>query len=162
MKQKTIILPHCELMLIEVPENSGFFSIGFGCLYYSASPMLYSEDPEMTFQRLPKGNWQILSLIDKDTPLSEENASKIVDKSKGWFERYKDGAGKFHWAASESFSSLLKREGVYFENPMGERPNIFECFHDNIIYEDMMDAWEMGQKDVWGKTAVLIKPINNK
>ena len=156
MKTKQITTSKGDFLLVELPEG------------VSAR---YGDTIERTnlLPDLPDGLWLHISRIDGVT---EKQASEVVyschiDDFQRVYCDYLQGTFMGLSTALQSFNSLLKANGVLFENPLVENPPsitdrkyVFEDHPELVgnptetdfdLFEKDLEEWQEAQSKVWSK-----------
>lgn len=105
--------------------------------------------------------WQILNTASK---LTEEQAKEIVEYGIGYYRDY--SAKEFNLmcfdTALESFKSLMTAEGIYTENPYGDKPGYieengqFDANEIEYLNQEARIKWQQAEENT-GEWLILIK-----
>lgn len=121
---------------------------------------------------------QKMELVGKLTDITEEQFKEWVEKfNNGAVRDYReqvllfdpaDDLANFCLTAKESFFSYLEKEGIYFENLLGEKPILNEdnlwgnAEQDTQVFAALnyqIDKWQEAEQKVWNKNNCYIFEI---
>jgi hypothetical protein len=94
----------------------------------------------------------------------------VADNGLGCYDNYKGIVDNKYTCltAKESFFSYLESKGIYFENPLGEKPILNEdnlwgnAEQDTQVFAALnyqIDKWQEAEQKVWNKNLIYIFQI---
>jgi hypothetical protein len=157
MKQQILNLKK-KLLLVELPEGADRLKVfndesepyisyfkGHSALrfYLSSKCLLIGKLTDIAEQ-------QFLDFCDFFTHEDEMDGTK-----ENVFRDYTDKT--FFDTAKESFFSYLESQGIYFSNPLGEKPfvSVFDINPDSVVRKEYY-KWEEAEQKVWNKDLIYI------
>lgn len=128
----------------------------------SKGEFLLVERNEESFKGFPNGLYELFGNIEQFT---EEQADDIVKFGhycphnytyhKGYWD-VETNIFKEHDTALNSLHSLLKSNGVVFENPLGNEPKKLVFLGSQIVTTIEWDRWQEAQSKVWNKSQTYL------
>jgi hypothetical protein len=150
MKQQILNLKK-KLLLVEMPEGAYNVKVRFGNYLTYFKPFS---------KVVAKFDFNIKE-VGKLTYITEEQFQNWVEKlmQDQHFQNYNwQGVIIDRWVktAKESFFSYLQANGVYFENPLGEKPDGTPILFSQRNGALELLEWEEAEQKVWNKDLIYI------
>ena len=152
-----IELKPTNLVAVQVPKEAQDAYIDYGFLIYNLG-----EDPPYEYTEPLVGNYRFLGLCTSSGP--EFDAEGYVERHpNGLWLNYEQtdplASDGFVDTSDSSFLSLMQSAGCWFENPLGEKPTVYDDPHSQYGGSQMDDLarWEKAQSQSSPKWAILEK-----
>jgi len=161
LKTKQIQTGKATILAVELPK--GVKEVKISGLNWLCEP---SDDIGWyPFLKLPQGNWKPLWFADQ---LSEMELIDVVDERGGVYFDYENNQHipydfnkwvYFFFNRLDSFSSLLKANGVVVVNPY-EKPDCDNCICDGMFIHECMEElnlYQQAESQLWENVFILVK-----
>lgn len=143
-----------KLFAIEVPIEAEDVRIHNDPVGICLPSISYLKNSNFCIDKLPKGQWKIIGLIDKDGmdfSVSENFIPELILASKSG--NLLDTKEK----REQVVRSLLASKGQHWVNPLGERPNMADYDNQSLGYLDLA-AWQAAENAlIKGKLIIVEK-----
>jgi len=157
MKQQILNLKK-KLLIVELPEGASNIRAYNGSIHYDI--LINTEAPTNLLAK-------VKNLIGKLTDITEEQFKEWVESfGQNGYMNYLSGSQYSELlksTAKESFFSYLEKEGIYFENPLGEELILNEdnlwgnAEQDTQVFAALnyqIDKWQEAEQKVWNKNLI--------